>query len=317
MKRVTIGLGGNAILDPTSGGSYRDQLNNVKETAEYIAESVAKGYEFILAHGNGPQVGNLMIQQELGKQEDVPPKPLDACVAMTQSLIGYMLQQGLTEKLKEKGIEKSPVTLVTRVLVDENDEAFENPRKPVGPFYSKEKKEEIEREHSDYVIKKIKENSDKPYRRVVPSPEPKEIVERDSIKQLLSDDSIVIAGGGGGIPVIEKEHGYEGIEAVIDKDRTAEILASATDSDILVLLTNVPYAYKNFRKEDQRKIEEMSVKKAKELYDQGEFPPGSMGPKIEAAIEFCESNGGKSIITEPKNLVKALEEGKGTLIYQE
>jgi len=311
--RILAALGGNAVKQAHERGTFEEQLKNVRIACYRLAELVEKGYELVITHGNGPQVGNLAIQQEMA-EEIVPPQPLHVLGAMTQGQIGYMMQQTLTNILSSKGIKKNIITVVTQVLVKKNDPAFNNPTKPVGPFYTKEEAEKLALKKG-YIIKKVKLSGGRVYRRVVPSPDPIRIVEGDSIKNLVDMGFIVIASGGGGIPVILNENGeYEGIDAVIDKDLAGEKLAEAVKADIFLILTDVEKVKLNFGKPDERDINFMTLEEAKKYLEEGHFLPGSMAPKILACIRFIEWGGRKAIITSLDKAVEALDGKTGTHI---
>ena len=265
-----------------------------------------------ITHGNGPQVGNLLIQQEKGDRE-VPPQPLDVCDAMTQGQIGYMIQQTLFNELKNAGINRDVLTLITQVLVDKGDPGFRNPTKPVGPFYSKIQKEKYE-ERRGHVFQKI-EMKEERYRRVVPSPDPLRILEANVIKGLFESGVIVIASGGGGLPVIlDDQRHLHGIEAVIDKDLAGEKLAESVGADLFMILTEVDQVYLNFERKEQRGLRTLRLEEAKKYLREGQFPAGSMGPKIEACIRFIEYGGEEAMITCLDCADDALEGRGGTRI---
>ena len=292
---VVIALGGNALIGKGEKGTFSEQMRNVRRTAGEIAKIIRLGYHVVITHGNGPQVGNLLIQQEAGKRQ-VPSQPMHACGAMSQGQIGYMLQQALG---KETG--KPVATLITQVLVDESDPAFQHPTKPVGPFYSRKRKGMVF-------------DSGRGWRKVVPSPDPKEIMESGAIRALLKAGIIVIATGGGGIPVIMKNGRISGVDAVIDKDLAAERLAEVAKADILLILTPVPCAYLNFGKPSQKPIRKLNLPLARNYLRQGQFAEGSMGPKVLAAVRFVERGGRRAIITSPELARKALAGKAGTVI---
>lgn len=308
-KKAVIAIGGNSILPAGSRGTIPEQFANTIETAEHIADMIMMGYELVITHGNGPQVGNMLLMSEK-TEELLYPLPLDICDSNTQGSMGYMIQQALGNVLKERKIKKSVVTVVTQVVVDRNDPAFKKPTKPIGPFYSKEKAERYKEEKKW----EINEDAGRGYRRVVPSPEPLEIVENDIIKKLVEDDVIVIAVGGGGIPVIKEKIFLKGVEAVIDKDFASSLLASNINAELLLISTNVEKVFLNYNKSNQKGIDRMTVKEAKKYLSEGHFPPGSMGPKIEAGIRFLEKGGKKVIITSPECIGDALKNKTGTHI---
>jgi carbamate kinase len=303
-KTMVLALGGNSLVRRGQSGSFSEQLKNMSVVSGHIADLVNKEYRIAITHGNGPQVGSLLLQQEKAK----PKMPLYVCVAETQGMIGYVIQESLDNKIRDLGLKTPVVTVLTQVLVSEKDPAFRNPTKPIGPFYKKRKS----------LPKKWKfVNTIKGFRRVVPSPKPKRIIEADIIKKILPN-AIVIACGGGGIPVIDKK-GLQGIDAVIDKDLSSERLASSLNADLLVMLTDVDYVYLNFKRSNQKKLKKVSLEEIKSYYTKGHFPPGSMGPKMLAAIKFLDTGRSskkkrKVIITSFPLLEKALEGNAGTVI---
>lgn len=310
-KKAVIAIGGNSILPAGRRGTISEQFANTIETAEHIADMIMMGYDLVITHGNGPQVGNMLLRSE--KTEDILyPLPLDICDSNTQGSMGYMIQQALGNVLKEKKIKKEVVTLVTQVVVDRNDSAFKKPTKPIGPFYSKEKAEKYRKEKKW----EIAEDAGRGYRRVVPSPEPLEIVENEIIKKLIEDDVIVIAVGGGGIPVVSEKNRLSGVEAVIDKDLASSLLASNISAELLLISTNVEKVFLNYNKPNQKGIDRMTVEDAKKYLSEGHFPPGSMGPKIEAGIRFLEKGGKEVIITSPQCIGDALKNKTGTHIVR-
>ncbi|MFW6141565.1 MAG: carbamate kinase [Candidatus Saliniplasma sp.] len=313
MKTALVALGGNSLIRPEDEGTAEEQFEMMGKTCEELADMIEQGYNLVLTHGNGPQVGNILLQNELASSK-VPPMPLNVCGAQSQGQIGYMFQQTLKNKLKERNIDCDIASFITQVEVDEDDPAFEEPTKFVGCTYKEEEAEKL-KEEKGWIIKETSSGS---YRRVVPSPEPKRIVESEIIKDLVfsgEESYIVISAGGGGVPVINKESGLKGVEGVIDKDRASAVLADDINEEFLIMLTNVEKVYLNFGEEDEEEIDSMTVSEAKEYLDDGQFPPGSMGPKIEASIYFLEDGGKKVLITDPVNLSEALEEGTGTYIY--
>ena len=314
-KRVLVALGGNAIKKPDGKGTAQEQFEAVRETAEQLAEMVARGYEIVITHGNGPQVGALMIQQEEGVRRDIPPQPLDVLNAMTQGQIGYMLQQALQEALRARGVERPVITVITQVLVRPDDPDFKDPSKPVGPFYTREEAEKL-RAEKGYVIKKVLPRGQKPYRRVVPSPDPVRIVEGEVIRDIVDMGVIVIAAGGGGIPVVEKDGHLVGVEAVIDKDLAGERLAEVVGAQVLLILTDVDKVKLNYGRPGERDIDAMSVEEARRYMEEGHFPPGSMGPKVRACIRFLEHGGELAIIAHLEKALEALEGKAGTRIYK-
>ena len=308
-KKVVIALGGNAILQPKQSPDYGTQLDNVKKSCRIIAKLVEEGYQLIISHGNGPQVGNLLRQNEEAK-DVVPQMPLDILSAETQGFMGYMIEQELLNELNKLGIDKKVVTMVTRVEVSREDERFKDPSKPVGAFYTAEEAKKLAEEKGWL----LKEDANRGWRRVVPSPKPIRILEAETIKELVSKDIIVIAGGGGGIPVAREEDGsYTGVEAVIDKDLSSCKLAEETQADIFMILTDVEHAYINYGKPEQMVLKEITVLEAEKYIKEGQFAKGSMGPKVEAAMEFAKT-GGKSYICSLDKADKSLKGESGTII---
>ena len=311
MNRIVIALGGNALQEAGKPATAESQLEVVEKTSEYIADIIESGYNVVLAHGNGPQVGRIVIQNEYAASQ-TPAMPFDVCGAMSQGYIGYHMQQGLEKVLRARGNKKRVVTLVTQVVVDKDDPKFQNPSKPIGPFYNEETAKQLA-EEKGYTMK---EDAGRGWRRVVASPMPVEIVELDAVKCLIDGGFIPITVGGGGIPVIKDEHGnYIGTAAVIDKDLASEKLAEDIDADALVILTAVENVCVNFGKPDQKKLTELTVAEAKEYIAEGQFAPGSMLPKVEAAIKFVTAKPGRrAIITSLDKAVEALEGRAGTTV---
>jgi carbamate kinase len=309
-KTIVVALGGNAILQAGERGTAAEQKRNIENTVKQIVKLIKDNHRVIVSHGNGPQVGNLMIQQEAAKGK-VPPMPLDVCGAQTQGQIGYMIQNSLENEFKRLGINKKAVTLITQVLVDKNDPAFANPTKPVGPFYTEEEARRAMEEKSEIWI----EDSGRGWRRVVPSPDPKGIVERDIIKSLVERDFVVIASGGGGIPVIEDADGsLLGVEAVIDKDLAGEKLAHEVGADTFVILTDVPYVAINYGTPSQKNLEKVTLAEMEDYKKQGHFRAGSMGPKVEAVCRFVRRGGKMAVIASLDKAVDAVYGKTGTVI---
>lgn len=308
--KIVIALGGNALQEPGTSGTAEDQLKVVKDTATYLAEISEKGYEIAIAHGNGPQVGRILLASETASSV-TPAMPFDVCGAMSQGYIGYHIQQALRFELMKKKRDFPVVTIVTQVMVDKDDRAFQHPTKPIGPFYTEDEAREISKEKGYQMA----EDSGRGWRRVVPSPKPVEIVEINSIKKLM-ESAIVITVGGGGIPVIEDADGsLRGIAAVIDKDLAAEKLAEDIGADVLVILTEVEQVAINFNKPNQKNLESITVAEAERFIEEGHFAPGSMLPKMEAAIAFAKSAPGrKTIITSLYKVLDALEGKAGTVV---
>lgn len=304
---ITVALGGNALLQYGQEGTFEQQLANARLTAKQIVELIRRGYRVVITHGNGPQVGAILLQQEAGASQ-VPPMPLHACGAMSQGLIGYMIQQSLINELRRAGIDTPVATVITQVLVDRRDQAFRNPTKFIGPWYSEE--EAKEKDKLGWIMKY---DVGKGWRRVVPSPDPIKQVEIEAIRRMVEAGIIVIASGGGGIPVVDEEE-LEGVDAVIDKDLAGERLASSLGSELFMILTDVEKVAINFKKENQTFLDTISVDEAKRYYDEGHFPPGNMGPKVLAAIRFVERTGKVAIITSLDKAVDALDGRTGTRI---
>ena len=307
-KRVVVALGGNAL-----GNNLTEQMTAVKQTSKAIADLIEAGYEVILSHGNGPQVGMIQLAMEEFSFNNLqyPVVPLSMCVAMSQSYIGYDLENALQEELRQRNISKAVTTIVTQVVVDENDPAFKKPTKPIGRFMTKEEAEQLVKEKNIQVM----EDAGRGYRQVVAYPKPKNIVELLTIQTLVDAGQTVIAGGGGGIPVIQEGNRLKGVNAVIDKDFCSERLAEQVDADLLVILTAVEKVCINFGKENQEALGNVSTEKMKQYAQEGQFAPGSMLPKVEAAIKFAESKPGrKTLITLLEKAKEGLSGKTGTLI---
>ena len=308
MKRAVVALGGNALIKKDQDGNIYDQFENTREATKSIVNMVKDGWEIVVTHGNGPQVGAILLQNDIAK-DITPAMPLGICVAESEGYIGYMIQQCLSNALRKSNIIKPVITLITQVLVDENDNSIKNPTKPIGPYYSDKEAKELIDEGNKLIRQKDG------WRLVVPSPDPKAIVEGDIIKKMLEDDIIVIASGGGGMPVIEQEDwGLNGLEAVIDKDLAAERLAESIDAELLFILTNVEYVYLNFNTENQKPIKEIKIDDLLKYDKEGHFPIGSMGPKILSAKRFFEAGGKKVIISSVEKGWEALKGKTGTQI---
>ncbi|PGZ93631.1 carbamate kinase [Bacillus pseudomycoides] len=308
-KKIVVALGGNAIQ--SGDATAQAQQEALERTAEQLVKIMENNVDVVIAHGNGPQVGNILLQQKAAETEKTPAMPLDTCGAMSQGMIGYWMENAIEKALKKRNIEKDVVTVITRVVVDEKDEAFKNPTKPIGPFYT----EEEARKLMETTRATFKEDSGRGWRRVVPSPKPVSIHEHKVINALVEDGDIVIAVGGGGIPVIDSDDGLKGTEAVIDKDFAAQKLAELVDADILVILTAVDHVYINFNKPNQKKLENVTVDELEQYIQGNQFAAGSMLPKIQAAIQFVNTNPKrKTIITSLEKVYEALEENAGTII---
>ncbi|MDR0993334.1 MAG: carbamate kinase [Verrucomicrobiota bacterium] len=307
---AVIAIGGNSLITDNTKMSVMDQYQAAGETSHHIAALIAAGYRVVVTHGNGPQVGFILLRSELAKDK-LHEVPLESCVADTQGAIGYQMSQTLTNELLRQGLHKSIVTLVTQVLVDRNDPAFTHPTKPIGPFYTEEEARQYEKTNG-WVLR---EDSGRGWRRVVASPKPIKIIEEDIIQRLLEQDIIVIAVGGGGIPVVENEKGeLEGRPAVIDKDLASCLLAKKLKADLFIISTGVDKVSIHFKKPDQKELDTLSVADAERYLEEGQFPAGSMGPKIEAAIDFLKSGGREVIITQPHLLEDAIAGKNGTHI---
>jgi carbamate kinase len=309
-KRVLAALGGNALLRSGEKGTAEEQFAHVKETCDRFIEILNEGYGLVVTHGNGPQVGNILLMNEFA-EDKLPPMPLDICGAETQGMIGYMIQQQLHNRLRLHKMEYSVVTLCTQTLVHRDDPAFKHPSKPIGPYYTEKHAEELRIEKGWHLIEQI----GKGFRRVVPSPLPIDIIEADIIKKFINEKIVVVVCGGGGIPVIEDKDGFlHGVEAVIDKDRTAAVLGRKVEAEILLILTDVEKVALNFGTPHQKNINKMTIDEAQKYLKSGEFGTGSMGPKVEAACEFVKEGGEKAIITSLEMAKEALGGETGTLI---
>lgn len=298
MKKIAVvALGGNALLRGNEIGTIQQQEKNTYDTCVNLIKLLRDDYNIVITHGNGPQVGNIMLRNEAGYNNyKIPKMPLDICVADSQGGIGYMIERQIQNLFKELKIKKNVVTLVTQVLVDKNDPAFQNPTKPVGAFYLKEEADLLARVN-DFVFKE--DPRKRGWRRVVPSPQPKDILNKKIIKELVKKGNIVIASGGGGIPVYRAEDNkLYGVEAVIDKDNASALLALEIGADAFFILTDVPNVYINFHKPEQKALDIITVDEAQKYFDEGQFSAGSMGPKILAAINFVRNGGKETIITE-------------------
>jgi carbamate kinase len=312
-RRVLITLGGNAILPARGTGTFEEQCAVTQITMQPIAALIRDGVEVILSHGNGPIVGNILIRNEAARDQ-VPPMPLDVCGADSQGGIGYMMQQSLQNELRRIGLaERTVTTLVTQVIVDERDPAFRRPTKPIGPFYTQERARLLAREKGWTVV----EDAGRGYRRVVPSPRPLEVVEIVAVRTLVDSGAIVIAAGGGGIPVARQWDGsLHGVEAVIDKDLASSLLARLLGCEQLVIITGVERVSLNFGTPEQRDLSEVTPDELTGWMNEGQFPSGSMGPKIQSAIDFMRGGGREVVLTSPEKLLEALEGKTGTRIHR-
>lgn len=308
-RRIFITLGGNAILPARGAGTFEEQCAITRATMQPIARLIHEGAQVVLSHGNGPIVGNILIRNEVARDQ-IPPMPLDVCGADSQGGIGYMMQQILQNELRRIGLGDRPVvTLVTQIVVDERDPAFRRPSKPIGPFYTQERARVLAKEKGWTVV----EDSGRGYRRVVPSPRPLEVVELAAIRRIVDEGGVAIAAGGGGIPVSRQWDGMlHGVEAVIDKDLASSLLARLLGCELLVIVTGVERVAIHFGKPEQRDLSEATVDELTRWMDEGQFPDGSMGPKIQAAIEFVRGGGREVIVTTPNRLLEALDGKSGT-----
>ncbi len=308
-----VAIGGNAILPAGSRGKAEEQRAKVEETCAHLAAMLEADYRITVTHGNGPQVGNILLQNEAA-EATVPPMPLDVLVAESQAQIGYMIQQALENELRRRGLRGCVTCVITQVEVDARDPAFENPTKPIGPYYDRARAREL---MGAKGWRMVEDKARGGYRRVVPSPEPRAIVESEAIRRILSNGGsrdVVIAAGGGGIPVVVTPAGLKGVEAVVDKDLASGILATAIGAEMLIFVTDVPQVALDFGKTTQRGLERMDVAEALSHLEEGQFPPGTMGPKVRAAVDFVRRGGARALITDPPSLVKALGGRGGTTI---
>jgi carbamate kinase len=309
-KIALVAFGGNAMLPEGQRGLQPEQMRNAARAAALMVHIVRKGYELIIVHGNGPQVGNLLIQMEEAANK-IPPYSLDVCDAMTEGSMGFLLERALVNELRRRSVDKEVASLVTQVIVDKDDPAFVKPTKPVGPFYEKFRAQQLAREKKWAMV----EDAGRGYRKVVPSPRPIDVVNNRIIRELVEAGRIVIAAGGGGIPVIINSNGlFEGVEAVIDKDYAASLLARGVQADLFIILTAIERVYIDFGKPGQREVPVLTVDEARRHLAEGQFPPGSMGPKIRAAIEYIEAGGREVLITKDTHLKAALINRSGTRI---
>jgi carbamate kinase len=310
VKKIIIALGGNALIKKGQKGDIHEQFKNTREISNSIVKIIKEGNRIVITHGNGPQVGSILLQNN-ATRDQIPPMPLGICVAESEGFIGYMIQQCMLNELKKEGIDKKVVTLITQVLIDEKDLSMQNPTKPIGPYYDDDQAKFLLKD--GYQLTK----QPKGWRIIVPSPDPKSIIEGEIIKKLLDEDVIVIAAGGGGMPVVEKKNwGLEGVEAVVDKDLASERLAEEINAEILLILTNVEKVFLNFNMPNQKSLETVTLNEIKKYYEQGHFPSGSMGPKILSAIRFLEYDGDKVIISDIEHGWEAYKGDTGTHIIK-
>ncbi|HET7435052.1 MAG TPA: carbamate kinase [Thermoanaerobaculia bacterium] len=309
-KLAVVAFGGNALLRPEDHGTQEEQIARAKQAARWLAEIVRHGYKLIVVHGNGPQVGNILIQAEEASTK-IPPQSLDVCVAQTEGSIGFMLQQAIRNRLEAIGIGGEVGTILTEVEVDANDVAFKRPTKPIGPFFTRYRAEALERD----LGWTMREDAGRGWRHVVPSPRPLRILNVNTIARMLDSASVVIAAGGGGIPVVKGRDGqWRGIEAVIDKDYASSRLATDLNADLFIILTGVPKVALDFGKPTQRYVDKLTVAEVEKHLADGQFPPGSMGPKVESAVQFVKATGKQVLITDVAVLREALAGQDGTLV---
>jgi len=308
-KIAVVAIGGNSLIKDKDHQTVPDQFDATQETCVYITGMIEQGWDVVITHGNGPQVGFILLRSDLASPT-LHTVPLDSCGADTQGALGYMIQQCLYNEFKRRGIKKRAVTVVTQVLVDKNDPGFQNPSKPIGPFYDEEKAKRLQGERGWNIM----ENAGRGWRRVVPSPVPVRIVERDAVRTLIDQRFVVVAVGGGGIPVIEEDGELKGIDAVIDKDYASALLAIDIKADLFLMSTAVEKVALNFGKPNQKLLDRMTLAEAKKYYEEGHFLPGNMGPKIQAIINFLENGGKEALITNPENIERALLGETGTHI---
>lgn len=307
---AVVALGGNSLIRQGERGEVGEQLRHIRQSVAALPLLLNRGWSLLITHGNGPVVGQLLLQNEAAG-DLVPPMPLDVCDADSEGSVGYLIQQTLANELRRHGMERQVVSLVTQIVVDPEDPGFRRPSKPVGPFYSTREAEKMRPEKGWVMV----EDAGRGYRRVVPSPRPVDVVEREAIRILLDHGVVVVAAGGGGIPVVRDENGaMHGIEAVIDKDLASALLAKTLGARRLIILTAVEFVYGRFGQPDEYPLPLMNTTTARELLAAGEFPPGSMGPKIEAAVEFLEGGGEEVLITLPERLGEALVGKTGTRV---
>ncbi|WP_371363347.1 Carbamate kinase 1 [Sporomusa rhizae] len=314
-KLAVIAIGGNSLIRDNDHQTVEDQYDAVCETAKHIIGMIDQGYDVIVTHGNGPQVGFILRRSEIANEmAGMHNVPLVSCGADTQGAIGYQIQQAMDNEFRRRGMGKSALTLITQVVVDSNDPAFAKPTKPIGSFYTEEQAKKIQKENPDWVMVS---DSGRGYRRVVASPKPQEIVEKDVINKLVREGYCVVAVGGGGIPVVKQADGsLKGVDAVIDKDFASSLLAAQIQADELIISTGVPKVYLNYGKPEEKALDKVTVGELKEYVKQNHFAPGSMLPKIQAVIAFMENGGKKAIITNPESLAEAVAGKTGTHVYQ-
>ena len=309
---AVIAFGGNAILKEGERGTQEEQIRHCDDAADLMAQIVQRGYDLVIVHGNGPQVGNILIQMEEAVNK-VPPFSLDVCVAISEGSMGYMLERSLRNQFRRRSLKKEVATLITQVMVDPRDPAFENPSKPIGPFFTAYRAAALRKEKRWPMV----EDSGRGYRRVVASPLPQRIINMEIVKSLMKEGACVIAAGGGGVPAYYDGHdNIKGVEAVIDKDYTSSLIAGELKAELFVILTNVEQVAINFGKKTQKNLSRVRLKEIKRYQEKGHFPAGSMGPKIKAAVDFIENGGKEVIVTSPKELIRAIKGQSGTHIVR-
>jgi carbamate kinase len=307
---AVIAFGGNALLRPQDHGTQEEQFTLAWKATRWLVEIIHRGFELVIVHGNGPQVGNIMIQVEEAITK-IPPQSLEVCVAQTEGSMGFMLQNQLRNRLNEEQLAKEVVTVLTEVEVARDDPAFESPTKPVGPYFTAYRANLLMQEQGWQMV----EDAGRGWRKVVPSPRPTRVLDIGTVRRLVEGGAVVVAAGGGGIPVYRDVGGYyRGVEAVIDKDYTASLLAQELDADLFIILTQVPQVAENYARPNQRWLDTLTVSKAKEMLEHNQFPPGSMGPKMRAAVAFVEKTGKEVLITDAEHLKEALARKSGTFI---
>jgi len=313
-KLAVIAIGGNSLIADKEHQAVEDQYSAICVTARHIVDLIEDGYNVVVTHGNGPQVGFILRRSEIAHETaGMHSVPLVSCGADTQGAIGYQIQQAMDNEFRSRGMDKSAVTVVTQVEVDKGDQAFVTPTKPIGTFYSEDQNENIKKEHPDW---KMVSDAGRGYRRVVASPKPKNIVEKKAINTLIGAGFNVIAVGGGGIPVIKEDDRYVGVDAVIDKDFATSLLAAELNADLLIISTGVPQVALNFNTPDQKQLETVTSAEMKKYMEEGHFAPGSMLPKVEAVLSFIEKGGKKAIITDPEHIKEAVAGKTGTHVVK-
>jgi carbamate kinase len=309
MKTILLAVGGNSLIRAGEKGTAAEQLGNARRTAAEIVALIRQGYHLVITHGNGPQVGAALLRSERAASL-VPGQPLDVCGACSQGEIGYLLEQSLLNELRNAGLDTPVISVLTQSLVSQDDPAMQHPSKPIGPFYSRTEAEERKKSLGWQIV----EDASRGYRRIVPSPDPIEIVELDVIRDLVGHGVLVVACGGGGIPVVRRSGQLFGVEAVIDKDRASALLAAELNADLFVISTDTDYVYLDYKRPTQRPLTTVSVDDLKAYFQAGQFPPGNMGPKIESVLRFLSAGGKEAIITSYEYLTKAVEGTAGTHI---